>query len=431
MSARHSWHREDGAISSCLMTRSALLDIAREWLGNRPLFFYVACVLPAVMIYLQATMPYTPTFKGQNLSVWAGILGGAVVLVLWTFYRRPRKLEFLNASVIVLLFVSWLYQVIRTQVDGSVFNMTAFLVPLILFLVLGKPPTQREASHGLLLLGYSLLVISLVSLLFGDFFWAPDGFGVSDAGASRIALLSDIFGITTRWGGPFGSVNMAAPIGGLLIIIGIGQVYWSRWILFSGGIIVLGLAQSRTALMAILVAVVVYFLCSNQVSRSKFSRPFRLVGIGALALLAVSYVIFFDPTLNGRTTIWSDFLGLLPGHLLFGIGDSGINNFVNLNSGSPGFIPHVHAHSVVLDGLVRYGLVMLVLSIAIFTISLVSTYRSIPRTGAYPFALVVYVIVAGLTETIHSWNYWSVYIVAITAAILMAVSTQLKVEEVQ
>ena len=142
-------------------------------------------------------------------------------------------------------------------------------------------------------------------------------------------------------------------------------------------------------------------------------------------------MIFFDPTLKGRTPIWSDFLGLLPGHLLFGTGDSGINDFVNLNSGSPGFIPHVHAHSVVLDGLVRYGLVMLVLSISIFTISLVSTYRSIPRTGAYPFALVVYVIVAGLTETIHSWNYWSVYIVAITAAILMAVSTKRKVEEVQ
>jgi hypothetical protein len=405
--------------------------MTREWLRNRPLYFYVACVLPAVMIYLQATTPFTPTFKGQNLSVWAGILGGAVVLVLWAFYRRPQKLEFLNSSVVLLLVITWLYQVIRTQVDGSVFNMTAFLVPLILLLVLGKPPTPCQASHGILLLGFSLLVISLLSLLFGTFSWAPDGFAVTDSAANRINVLSDIFGLTTRWGGPFGSVNMAAPVGGLLIIIGIGQVHWNRWILMAGGLIVLGLGQSRTALLAVLVSGVMYFLWSNQVSRFGFDRILRVVGVVALALLGVSYVIFFDPTLNGRTTIWSDFLGLLPGHLLFGIGDSGINNFVNMNSGSPGFIPHVHAHSVVLDGLVRYGLVMLVLSIAIFTISLVSTYRSIPRTGAYPFALVVYVIVAGLTETIHSWNYWSVYIVAITAAILMAVSTKRKVEEVQ
>lgn len=431
VSARRSRHCEDGAISSWLMSRSVLLRIAREWLGNRPLFFYVACILPAVMIYLQALAPYAPTFKAQNLSIWSGILGGAGVLLLWIFYRRTRTLNTRNASVIALLIISWLYQVIRTQVDGSVFNLTAFLVPLILLLVLGKPPTQREASHGLLLLGYSLLLISLVSLLFGDFFWAPDGFGVSDAAESRIALLSDIFGITTRWGGPFGSVNMAGPIGGLLIIIGIGQVHWGRWILFTGGITVLGLAQSRTALMATLVALVVYFLWSNQVSRSKFRRLLRLAGVGALALLWVSYVILFDPTLNGRTTIWSDFLGLLPGHFLFGAGDSGINDFVILNSGLPEFIPYFHAHSVLLDGLVRYGLLMLVLSVSIFTISLVTTFRSIPRTGAFSFALVVYVTMAGLTETIHSWNYWSVYILVITSTMLMTGSTRRKVEEVQ
>ena len=391
-----------------------------EKLCRFPMYFYTACALPAIMIYLQATATYSPTFKGQNLSIWAAIVGGGAILLLWLIYRRIGSLETQSAWLVAIILIAWTYQVLRIQFDGSVFNVSAFLVPLVLILILGKPPTSQDAASGLLIAGYSLLIISLVSLMFGSFSWAPDGFAVSDAAPNRIPFLSEIFGINTRWGGPFGSVNFAAPIGGLLVVIGLGHHRWNRWILISAGLLILGLGQSRTALIAVLVSVVVYTLWSNRIAQSKFSTLIKSAGMAALGLLGLTYIIYFDPSLNGRTTIWSNFLGLLPGRLFFGTGDSGVNSFVNLNTGTPGFIPHIHAHSVVLDGLVRFGIVMLCLSLLIFTFALVITYRAVPRVGAFPFALVVYTFVAGLTETIYSWSYWSVYIVAILGAALMS-----------
>ena len=176
-----------------------------------------------------------------------------------------------------------------------------------------------------------------------------------------------------------------------------------------------GRAQSRIDLEAVLVSGVDAGRLRDQVFRSKFGRLLRFVGVGAFVLLGFCNVLFIDPVLFLRTTVLAALLGFLLGHSLF-------------DTGVPGISPKIRAHSVLLDGSVFCGLVMPVLSMSAITISLVTTYRSIPRTVAYSFPLVIYVIVVVFTESIHSWNYWSVCIVAVTSAILMAGSIQRKAE---
>lgn len=386
---------------------------------HRARYFIIACLLPVFMIYLQATFPFDPLIKGQNLAVVAGVIGCVLVAILWVFYDSHHLLSKSTRIFMVVLLLIWFYQVIRIQLDGSTFNVTAFITPVIIVLIFLKPPASADVLMGLRLLMYGLLVISLVSLVFGHLSWAPDGFDVTDAGESRIPIVGDFFGWETRWGGPFGSVNYAAPIGGLLIVFGLSQTRSHQIPLVLGGVLILGLGQSRTALFAVLAGITVLVLWGERVSASRARIAIRFSTLGILGVLMIAYIAIADNNLNGRTIIWTDFLELLPENYVFGVGDSGINEFVNINSGTPGFIPHVHAHSVLLDGFVRFGLIMLILSLAIFALAFFLTSKAVPKFGPGPLAWVTFIFFAGLSETIHSWSYWSVYIVVLLSAALI------------
>ena len=101
---------------------------------------------------------------------------------------------------------------------GQFPNRTTFLVSIILLFILNELPTPRQTSPHLLLLGRSLLAISLLSLLFGMFSIVSGSFSVTDAGANRTPLLFDIFGMCARRAASFGSVLSGAQAGGLLIM---------------------------------------------------------------------------------------------------------------------------------------------------------------------------------------------------------------------
>jgi hypothetical protein len=245
----------------------------------------------------------------------------------------------------------------------------------------------------------------------------PDGFEVTDSGDQRVALL-EWLGVTNRWGGPFGSVNYASPAGGLVLVIGMGQRRWNRVVLVAGGFGMLTLGAGRSAVVAVVAALVVLCLSSAWVSRLTWHRGLRVGTIGAGLVLLVGYVAVLDPTLNGRTRIWSDFLVLVPTSPITGVGESGILAFVGERTGTEGFVPHTHGHSVLFDGILRYGLIMGVLILIIFAFALWAGGRSLRRGAPLTLALGVYVIAAGLTETIHGWGYWSIYLVTLVWIVL-------------
>jgi hypothetical protein len=280
-----------------------------------------------------------------------------------------------------------------------------------------KCVARRDLDSALLVLGYSLLAISALSLVLGGSGAMPDGFEVTDSGDQRVALL-EWLGVTNRWGGPFGSVNYASPAGGLVLVIGMGQRRWNRVVLVAGGFGMLTLGAGRSAVIAVVAALVVLFLSSAWVSRLTWHRGLRVGTIGAGLVLLVGYIVFLDPTLNGRTRIWSDFLVLVRTSPVTGVGESGILAFVGERTGTEGFVPHTHGHSVLFDGILRYGLVMGVLIVIIFAFALWAGGRSLRRGAPLPLALGVYVIAAGLTETIHGWGYWSIYLVTLVWIVL-------------
>ncbi len=374
--------------------------------------------IPAFGSYFHSLAPNENVFKGQDWGIWVAFLLTLLAALSWLSCRDSTRLIPLARAALAFMLAAWIYQVIRIQLDGATFNLTAFLLPLVLVLLALKPPRREAISAAGLALAYSILLVSALSLVFGALGTGPDGFNLTDSGPSRIPILGDLLGIETRWGGPFGSVNYAAPMGGLLVILSFSFKGLNRYLIIGGGLTVLVLSQARSSAFAVIAGLVIIFLWSAPISRLKHRIPLRLIVLIGVVFAYFLYVALFDSSLSGRTIIWSDFGNLWLDRPIFGVGDSGISDFVNSRDSDPAFVPHGHAHSVVFDGLVRFGIPMLILSLGTFITTMAISIRSASHDWGKNLAIVIFVVLAGLAETIHSFSYLSVYMCALLFVVL-------------
>lgn len=399
-------------------------------LQSRGVYLWVIFLIPAVSVFGHALAPNTAFIKGQDLGVIGTALATAVAAALWIIFRSRTKWSAFVFTFLGVVGVAWVYQVVRTQLDQSLFTLSAFVVPVILLLIAIKAVENSDVDIALLAMAYSLIAISLLSLALGAVGLMPDGFDAGDAGDQRLQVLQDV-GISTRWGGPFGSVNYASPIGGLLVVVGLAQRRWHRLAVTSGGVLILVLGGGRSALVAVVAGVLVLVLASRRVSESRGAGWIRALSITGVVAIVGAYIVWVDPTLNGRTTIWSNFWTLLTAEPVFGVGESGIDAYVQQMVGTPGFVPHTHAHGVLLDALVRHGVILAVLTGVIYCAALWAGVSGLRRGMSLPAALVVFVSVAGATETIHSWNYWGVYIAVLVWVVLATSTRSLRIRRTQ
>ena len=374
--------------------------------------------IPAMAVYFHSLAPNENVFKGQDWGTWMAFLLTLLATLSWLAFRDSTRLVSLAKTTLTLMLLAWTYQLISTQIDGSLFNLTAFAVPLAIVMILLKPPRLSEVKMAGLTLGYSLALVSALSLLLGSLGFGPDGFAVTDSGPSRFWVFSDWMGIASRWGGPFASVNLASPVGGLLVVLAFSYKRTHRYMFLFSGFAILMLSQGRSAIIGVAAALVVITMWSPSVARSKYRIPLRLTTFAGLAVGYAGTVLLFDPTAAGRAVIWSNFGNLWLESPITGVGSSGIANFLAREAGTPGFVPHNHMHSVLGDILVRFGAPMLILSLGVFVGATLISTRSASRDSGKNLAIVAFVVLAGLTETIHSFGYFSAYLCALLFVVL-------------
>lgn len=383
--------------------------------SKKPWYLWLAFGIPAGITILQSIAPFEPTFKAQNLAVWFGILGAIAVSGLWLFYKSVWKSSPVFQVLLGLIIIAWLYQSILQVLDGYSFNHTTYFLPVLLILIFLKAPTRDQMWIAGLVLGYSLVAIMLVSLFLGGHFGIPSGFDVSDRGPSRFPIISDIFGIDLRWGGPFGSVNLVTPAGALMVMLGTLYGKWHRATFLCVGIMVLFLGQARTSYFALGFALLVLLVWSKWLDRVRFSSFIKWATMVASFVFAISYIYILDPSLALRVPVWRDYLGLLHDSLLRGVGSSGVDLYVSeMAVTTLGRTIHNHGHSVYVDGLVRYGVIWLLLTLSVFAVTFIVAWKG--RHGPLSsrgIAIVLFVFLAGLTETIYSWAYVTIYLLAL------------------
>jgi hypothetical protein len=388
-----------------------------SFVRTRGVYAWIAFALPAAGIFGHALAPGAQIWKSQDFGVLASVAMAGLVLALWALYRRQAGSTALVTAFMAVIGLAWLITVVRIQADGSVFTLGAFALPIVVVALWSKPPGAGDMRIAGLVLAYGLAVAALLSIPLGLLGVMPSGFDEADSAACRTPILCDLTGGLDRWAGPFGSVNYAAPAGGLILVLALAGRGVHRWLLGSAGLIVLGLSQGRSALLGVLVAVLVLVLWGRRVSDSSRRGLIRGVVItGALAGV-IAYIVVLDPTFNGRTPIWADFSRLWASAPLAGVGDSGVADYI---AGREGLLTFSHAHSALFDTLVRWGMLPALLGVTSFVLAGIVAGRALRAVGPGPLAVVAFVVAAGLTETIHGWAYWSAYLAALTWSVLTA-----------
>jgi O-antigen ligase len=399
-----------------MMLASVLQRIRDEaWYLN------VALVTPVVASFAKYLVGDGPLIKAQSAAVIVAVLGSLLSLILWIPYSRRQVNRSVGYATLTGLLVVWSLQTTLILRDNSVFNITTFALPLIALQVLIKPPNAAQAIRAVAVTAYALIVIAGVTLILDAANVSADAFNAERTGFSRIPILSDLLNIQSRWEGPFGNVNYAAPIGGFLIVFGVTSSQVNRVVFTTSGLIFLILSQGRNAILATVAGLLVLLIMSPRISQLKHGRALRWLLASISLLGAYAYIRLIDPTMGGRTQLWHDYLDLWQGSKFWGVGDSGINTYV-LSGGNFSEVAHNHGHSIFIDTLARHGLVLTIPVVILLILALWLGFSAVSGSGPQALAMTVFAICTGLAETTLSSSYLNLMTLPLIAAIVLGAS---------
>ncbi len=152
-------------------------------------------VIPLFLVPVAATFglaiaPNKPVLFGRDWGIIGAFVMALCAFLLWLPYKKVQDpWSKLQRWFFSLLVVAWLFQSVRTHLDGSVFNTSAILLPLAVVMLVIKRPEPRMIQQAFICLLYGLVIISLAALILGSLGLIPNGFYGSDSGISRVPIL--------------------------------------------------------------------------------------------------------------------------------------------------------------------------------------------------------------------------------------------------
>jgi O-Antigen ligase len=354
--------------------------------------------------------------------VMLGCLALAAVL-WWRCPRAPTTSPALG-SFLAVFGVTWIYMLTLSVIRAESVAVPAIAMAVLLAMLWLKPPSRIAASEASDVFAWVLVGGTLVTLALEVLGIVPSWYttfaNLDLAAADRDTYwlpLADLLGLDGRWAGPFVHPNFAGPVGAFLVVFGATRRGARRLVFMSVGILVILLAGSRSAAIAALAGLVVLVMARWLVRPSRVPRVVRAVLVSAPLVLAAVYVFVRNPGLTGRTSVWPDMVTLWQKAPVLGIGDQGFAEAID--SGALPIWAH-HAHDVLLDALVRTGVVGFALVLALMTLATVITARA-ARSGSFVgIAIVGMLLVGGLADTILHWRYLTVPSTALLLAVLIA-----------
>jgi hypothetical protein len=387
---------------------------------------YLGCWLVTDVLaqFLVWMLPDWTVLGGRSGTLVVVLIGWTVSVVLWARTRGTTMATGSLRAFLVTVLLLWGYVVVLMNLRHEDLGVNALLTPVLLLMLIAKPPTSISALRATDAFAWALVAVSAASLALERFGISPSWYDTAgfDDSTDRLNYwlpLVDIFGIDGRWAGPFSHPNIAGPVGAFLLVYGVTRP-GARRIVFavSGGLILL-LTSSRTsqgaALMGLVTLAMVWWL----------RRPSRLAAGWRALIVALPAVLFFgivlkvNPNLTGRSEVWPTMVDLWRGSPVFGIGGAGFEDAI-----AAGTLPDWahHGHNVPLDGLVRYGLIGGVLVLLVLVLAAVISFLG-ARAGGYAvgIALFVAILVGGMGDTIVHWEFPTNATYVLILAVLISV----------
>jgi hypothetical protein len=357
-----------------------------------------------------------PFFKGQSSGIVFHFLMVPVISLLWLM-APVRDIRITKFRIILVLFAAlWMISILKTFSDDGAVNYTFLTVPLFLAMIYVKPPSQREAAK-----------IALISaLLFTATIFAAQIMDTLNFRPFRYLILMrwlpDWVG-GFRWEGMFGDPNNSGFIAAFLFVYGLSFRGRWKWPLIVVGVLVLFVSESRSGIVGAVIGSLT-LLALQPRFRALFSSKWTYGGVlfATVSLLAL-IVLRMDPTFNGRVGIWSASIDLLRGDLLFGIGTPGFES--GAKSGAIAY-GNLDGHSIVIDTLVRFGLISGLLVVLLISLSLWLCWGIKERDKGASFAILITFLAGALTYSLGGWSYLSVQQLPWLLALFLANGSALK-----
>ncbi len=375
---------------------------------------YLSALFATVVVaqFAQYLWPTAIVLKGQPAGVVAQFFGFGVAVVLWWLYRPtdwwPRAFDWLVGAWASL----WVVTVGLSVLHGDLFNLTAILVlPSLAMIWLKKPSLPAIFTSGDSF-ALALVLVALASQLL-------DFAGIKELhyeGWNRWPLLTDITGPIGRWEGPFGNVNYAGPIGAFLVVWGLLRPDWLRALFVVAGATIILASDSRTSMLSCAVGVATLIALAPKLGSFRTPLLLRVAAPVAVALAFGGYVLVIDPTLNLRTPVWEFFLSQWRTSPVSGVGASGIQSAIDAGSLQSWAN---HGHNLVIDPLMRYGLLGVVALISVIFISGVIATKGARLGFAASEVLLAACLADGVSEDLVDWRYLGVQAVPLLLAGLL------------
>ena len=416
-----------------------VIKVARD---DPAAFLAVWLVTDVAAQFVLAVLPDAAVLGGPSLGLVIALAGWVISLVLWIRTRGPGPATGLLRAFLVALLLLWAFVTVLGNVRGESAGINSLMAPVLLLMLLAKPPTGTRAVRAADAFAWALVVAALVSLVLEVAHVIPSWYEVGvDWDALRLAdyraplqaialesgekanywvPLASLLGLDGRWAGAFVHPNIAGPVGVFLLVFGVTRTR-ARRVFFGGtGALMLVLTSSRSswgaALAGLGVAAAVWWLRRP----SRLSAGWRAVIVALPAMGFVVVAVALNPGLTGRSEVWPVFADLWRQAPFLGVGNQGISDAI-----AAGDLPMwaTHAHNVPFDALVRYGvlgfaLVVIVLGIA--TALGIAAARS--GRGAAGIAIVTALVVGGLADTTIQWGFWVNTTYALILAALISAS---------
>ena len=405
---------------------------------------YVVAILGTeVLVAVLGTLSLPGSPGGNMLQLIAYPLGLLLGIVLWLRAPSTRPAGGFLRAFLVLALSMWVLEAGRLAIAGRPVSPVWVTLIVLLLLIWVKPPDGAAGQRivdAMAVIMVSAVVVTLVlesagaALSWYQLYPPFDDFIESD-NAGYWLPLAEPLGLDGRWAGPFPHPNMAGPVGGFLIVVGLCRRGWLQWVAIIAGVLVLVLTNSRTSTIAALVGAVVVLVAAafRNWPRSWPSRAALLGTPAVIAGLLLETAAYTTPagavtstgvsleqfsSLSGRTSIWPVYLRIWQESPWYGVPEGRIANA--LQSGElPGWA--ITAHNLPLDTLVRFGILGGLLVAVALGVAAVMAWRAAAGGRIVGLGTLAVIFTSGLAETLVFWRILAASTILLFLAVLASI----------
>ena len=403
------------------MTADAGTDRSRslEWLRSSAVPYLAVVVLATV---LARYMPYLVRedirIKGQPLQIAVELILFPLALGLWVVFRGSRTCSRWLAVFLWAMVAAWAVRMSLMLVHGDQFNHLVWLTPVFLLMLLLKTPTWQDAWRAVEVLAWALAAMLILSLVLEvtnvmePMYLPPE---ITEFQQREYWLPLDGFlGVDGRWTGPFGHNTRTGFAAAMIFVVALGRLRRATVPLALIGVFFLLITSVRASYLAALTGILILVLFSHRGRLARIPGWVRWALLGGAAILGALGFTLTGAGLTGRENIWPAFWVLIPQNPVIGVGASGISEAGGLAA------LRVDAHNILLDELVRFGVVGFVAMIGALAMGTVIAFRAASAGFAAGAAVVTAFLVTSMTDIQNDWLQLYYHNVLIVLAVMAA-----------